>query len=239
MSQVKNMQSLDKVIRICTGLGGTYNPGQQNLRVEALINLLNNASNADASVSKARSEFEIATNTREVMFEGVPKLAARILSELKSSNVLEQTVADARAITRKMTGRKASRDPVPSEPAAQEQPRKRRARGQTFISVANNFSKLLQNLKDVPNYNPNTPDLKVDALQSMVDQLHAANNRVEDARVKFLNARIERNNVFYLAAGNVCDTTSAVKLKVQAICGRASETYMAIAKARVFKRKIL
>ncbi len=239
MSQVKNMQSLDKVIRICTGLGGTYNPGQQNLRVEALINLLNNASNADASVSKARSEFEIATNTREVMFEGVPKLAARILSELKSSNVLEQTVADARTITRKMTGRKASRDPVPSEPAPQEQPRKRRARGQTFISVANNFSKLLQNLKDVPNYNPNTPDLKVDALQSMVDQLHAANNRVEDARVKFLNARIERNNVFYLAAGNVCDTTSAVKLKVQAICGRASETYMAIAKARVFKRKIL
>jgi hypothetical protein len=239
MSQVKNMQSFDKVIRICTGLGGTYNPGQQNLQVEALINLLNNASNADASVSKARSEFEIATNTREVMFEGVPKLAARILSELKSSNVLEQTVADARTITRKMTGRKASRDPVPSEPAAQEQARKRRARGQAFISVANNFSKLLQNLKDEPNYNPNTPDLKVDALQSMSDQLHAAINRVEDARVKYLNARIERNNVFYLAAGNVCDTTSAVKLKVQAICGRASETYMAVAKARVFKRKIL
>jgi len=239
MSQVKNMQSLDKVIRICTGLGGTYNPGQQNLRVEALINLLNNASNADASVSKARSEFEIATNTREVMFEGVPQLAVRILSELKSSNVLEQTVADARTITRKLTGRKASRDPVPSEPAAQEQARKRRARGQAFISVANNFSKLLQNLKDEPNYNPNTPDLKVDALQSMVNQLHAANNRVEDARVKYLNARIERNNVFYLAAGNVCDTTSAVKLKVQAICGRASETYRAVTKARVFKRKIL
>jgi hypothetical protein len=239
MSQVKNMQSLDKVIRICTGLGGTYNPGQQNLRVDALINLLNNASNADASVSKARSEFEIATNTREVMFDGVPKLAARILSELKSSNVLEQTVADARTITRKMTGRKASRDPVPSEPAAQEQAQKRRARGQAFISVANNFSKLLQNLKDEPNYNPNTPDLKVEALQILVDQLRAANNRVEDARVKYLNARIERNNVFYLAAGNVCDTTSAVKLKVQAICGRASETYMAVAKVRVHKRKIL
>jgi hypothetical protein len=47
------------------------------------------------------------------------------------------------------------------------------------------------------------------------------------------------NNVFYLAAGNVCDTTSAVKLKVQAICGRASETYMAVAKVRVHKRKIL
>ena len=233
------MQSLDKVIRICTGLGGTYNPGQQNLRVEALINLLNNASNADASVSKARSEFEIATNTREVMFEGVPQLAVRILSELKSSNVLEQTVADARTITRKLTGQRASRDPVPSEPTAQEQARKRRARGQGFVSVANNFSKLLQNLKDEPNYNPNTPDLKVDALQSMVDQLHAANNRVEDARVKYLNARIERNNVFYLGAGNVCDTTSAVKLKVQAICGRASETYRAVTKARVFKRKIL
>lgn len=239
MSQVKNMQSLDKVIRICTGLGGTYNPGQQNLRVEALINLLNNASNADVSVSKARSEYEIATNTREVTFEGVPQLAIRILSELKSSNVLEQTVADARTITRKLTGQRAGRDPVPSEPAAQEQARKRRARGQTFGSVANNFSKLLHNLKDEPNYNPNTPDLKVDALQSMVDQLHAANNRVEDARVKYLNARIERNNVFYLGASNVCDTTTAVKLKVKAICGRASETYRAVTKARVFKRKIL
>ena len=41
MSHVKNLQSFDKVIRICTGLGGTYNPGQQNLQVNVMATLMN------------------------------------------------------------------------------------------------------------------------------------------------------------------------------------------------------
>ncbi len=239
MSHVKNMQALDKVIRICTGLGGTYNPVQQNLRLETLINLLNNASNADESVSKARSAYEIATNHREVLFEGVPSLVSRVLSELKSSNVLEQTVADARTIVRKLTGRKASRDPVPIEPEGQEQINKRRAGGRSFVAVANTCGKLLQNIKDEPNYNPATPDLTIESLQRMVDKLYAANNQVEDASIAYFNARMKRNNVFYLEVGNVCNTTQAVKQKVKAIFGHTSETYNAVAKVRVYKRKIL
>jgi len=31
MSHVKNMQSFEKLMGICTGLGGNYNPGKQNL----------------------------------------------------------------------------------------------------------------------------------------------------------------------------------------------------------------
>ena len=36
MTTVKTMQALNELIGYCTGYGGKYNPGRQNLRIENL-----------------------------------------------------------------------------------------------------------------------------------------------------------------------------------------------------------
>ena len=54
------MQAFGKLTGICTGYGGTYNPGQQNLQVNAMTTLLNSAQQAWEEVKEARKAYEEA-----------------------------------------------------------------------------------------------------------------------------------------------------------------------------------
>jgi hypothetical protein len=240
MSHIKNLQNFDKVIAVCTGLGGNYNPGQQNLSVQELTTLLSNANAAYDSMKEARSDDKHATNHREVMFEGIDKLAGRVLSELKSSNVMEQTVADAREITRKLAGRKSSRDPVSTEPqAATETPKKRRAKGLDYASMADNFGILVMTVSEQPNYHPNMEDLKVQALQKKLEELHVANANVSTARAQLMNTKWSLNNMLYTNPGSVYDTMKGVKQQMKAIFGFSSEPRQAVTKIQISKPKTL
>ena len=60
------MQAFGKLTGICTGLGGTYNPGKQNLQVNAMITLLNSAQQAWEEVKEAQKAYDNATNDREL-----------------------------------------------------------------------------------------------------------------------------------------------------------------------------
>jgi hypothetical protein len=65
MSHVKNMQAFEKLTGLCTGYGGSYNPGQQNLQVDALIAKLNNAQQVLMEVTETQTVYDNATNSRE------------------------------------------------------------------------------------------------------------------------------------------------------------------------------
>jgi len=240
MSHFKNVQNFDKVIAVCTGLGGNYNPGQQNLSVQELTTLLNNAQAAYDSLKKARSDFKEATNHREVMFEGIDKLAARILSELKSSKVMEQTVADARAMARKLAGRKASRDPVSTDPpATPETPMKRRAKGLDYASMADHFGTLVTIVSEQPNYHPNIENLKVKALQEKLEQLRVANANVSTAKAEWMSASWSLNNMLYTNPGSVYGTVQEVKLQMRALFGFSSQPRQTVSKIQINKPKTL
>jgi hypothetical protein len=104
MTHVNNVQSFEKLLGICTGYGGSYNPGKQNLRVENLSNLLMQAREKLLQVSVTKSNHEQAQNDREIAFAEMRQLTSRILAELKSSGALPQTVADATVVVRKISG---------------------------------------------------------------------------------------------------------------------------------------
>ncbi|MEQ1588338.1 MAG: hypothetical protein ABL895_20810, partial [Cyclobacteriaceae bacterium] len=235
MSHIKNMQNFDKVIAVCTGLGGTYNPGKQNLRVESLTALLNNAHSALESLKVAKTNFEYATNYREVAFRNLPKLTGRIISELKSSEVLVQTVDDARYIHRKLTGFRVSRDPVPPEKAEATSQKKFIAKGRDFTTQADHFAKLLQTLRTEPNYQPVPDDLKLPALEARLSDLYAKNGEVMRATVELKNARSHRDEMLYLKQGNVHETYLAVRQTVRAAYGFSSQQYKALAGVRFTK----
>lgn len=105
MSNVKNVQALEKLLGICTGLGGSYNPGNQNLQVKAMTTLLSQVRNVLSEVHSARTSYEIATNQREDAFSTLKPLTTRIISTLLSGGAMPQTVADARTMSRKIFGK--------------------------------------------------------------------------------------------------------------------------------------
>src|SRR6478752_2955621 len=107
MSHVKNVHAFEQLKGICTGYGGKYNPGKQNLQVNALTTLLNNAQLALAEMHEARTAYERATNSREVAFKDAPKFASRMYNVLRYSGSDPLTLEDARASIRKLRGIRA------------------------------------------------------------------------------------------------------------------------------------
>ena len=226
MSHVKNMQNFDKVIAVCTGLGGNYNPGKQNLSVVSLMATSAGAHSALLAMGAAKTNFYDATNHREVAFEDVNKLAARIVSELKSSGVLVQKVHDARYIQRKLTGFRASRDPV--DTGAMDNGasvKKSIARGLDYTTLADNFRALLQTLRTEPLYQPVADDLKLPALEAKLATLVAANADVVRCAVELKNARSQRDEVLYLQSGSVYEQFHAAKQRLKATFGSGSPQF--------------
>ena len=63
MSHLKNMQAFGKLTGVCTGLGGNYNPGQQNLQANAMAAKLNIAQQVWEEVKEAEKAYDNATST--------------------------------------------------------------------------------------------------------------------------------------------------------------------------------
>ncbi len=242
MSYVKNVAAFEKLIGVCTGYGGTYNPGQQNLRLEGLSDLLMRAHSALQYVSKAKTNYENATNDREVEFNELNKLTSRIFAELKSFGVLPQTVDNARTMVRKIKGRSASKDRAPAslspENQQAEQTQKRtRIRGTDFGSIAYHFEKLMQTIAAEPMYQSSIPDLQLQNLQERLSLLRSKNDAVTASASELGKARRERNFLLDDGIGNLHSTAMAVKQHARAAYGYNSEAAKAATHIRFYKSK--
>ena len=241
MSHIKNVEAFEKLVGICAGYGDKYNPAQANLQVQNLFNLLNGARKKLNDVGAAKTNYDNATNAREVAYTDLDQLAKRILGELKSSGVLDQTVSDANSMVRKITGYRANnRLPVSSPVAAALAPTnevisKRTARGLDYGSLAQHFEKLVQTISVEPAYRPNTTDLKVDALSNHLQTLRIGNTGVVYAHASLSEARNKRNAFFYKDYSNLIKTARAVKEQVRATFGSNSAAFAEVNKIRFAK----
>jgi hypothetical protein len=244
MSHINNVQSFEKLLGICTGYGGTYNPGQQNLRVENLSVILMRAREKLLQVSVAKTNYEHAQNSREAAFEEIRKLAPRILAELKSADVLPETVHDAALMVRKMMGYTSLVKPSGAVEApsgsgiSNPGPVRKRSSGSDFGNTMANFEKLIQTLASVPLYQPSNEELQVDILQANLATLQILNTAVVTAASALGKARRERNTVLYLGRSSLCSTALTVKQKVKATFGTSSEAFKAARKIRFTKMNI-
>jgi len=225
MSHVKNLQSFEKLLGICTGYGGTYNPGQQNLQVSALTTLMRQARESLTTVNAAKTAYDNATNHREVTFGDVRTLSTRILSALKATGALQQTVSDARVMVRKINGRKkVNRKPLPSKEAPPAV-KGRTANGLDYASLVFHFSKLLETLTAESRYQPNEPDLQLKGLIGKLTAMQKGNSLVTLAEVDLNKARQLRDGVLYKANGNLYTTAQAVKQYTKSVFGTQSDQY--------------
>lgn len=222
MSNVKNVEAFGKLTGICTGYGGTYNPGQPNLQVTAMNALLSQARATLQEVHVAKTVFDNVTNTREVMFREMLMLSSRAISWLRASGAPELTVEDAQASFRKMYGRRLT-TPAPAAPenAAASAPL-RRARGLDYTSMCDTFAKLVETLTAVPQYQPNEPELSVAAFTNLLAALRNQNELVNQARAALNQVRNKRTALLYTGANNLVSVGRAAKQYVRSVFGPRS-----------------
>jgi hypothetical protein len=236
MSHVKNVQAFEQLKGFCTGYGGTYNPGKQNLQVNALTTLLNNAQLVLTEVQEARTAYERATNSREVVFREVPKLATRIHSTLKCSGAHPLTLEDARVSIRKLRGIRASKPKPLSETKSTEgDPPNSRARGQDYASMVGHFEKLVETVSSEALYQTNDLELSVEGLEQKRNELQRLNTAVMEAVVQLGAARTKLRNVLYTGDGSLVSTAMATKFYLRSLLGYSTKQFAGVSKLQFHK----
>lgn len=239
MSHVKNVQAFEQLKSFCTGYGGKYNPGKQNLQVNALTTLLNNAQLVLTEAHEARTAYERATNSREVVFKDIGKLASRIYSTLKYSGAHALTIEDARASIRKLQGIRVSKPkPMSEVKAAEENPSVRRARGQDYASMVTHFEKLVETLSAESLYQANEPELSLEGLKQKQNELQRLNTAVIDAGVQLASARTKLRNVLYTGDGNLVNVGTSTKFYLRSLFGYSSEQFAGVSGIQFYKPKM-
>lgn len=236
MSHVKNVQAFGKLTGICTGYGGKYNPGKQNLQVKAMATLTSKAQQAMAEVNEAKSLYDIATNNRVTGFYGLRKLSSSVIALLKVSGAHELTVNDAVTNNRKLWGSRKVNRKANAEILAD--PEKRRSTflyNQDYASLANYFAKIVETVAKEPLYQPNEPYMTVAGLQKKVEELYKLNKAVTEAEIALKQAKRKRDELYYLVDGNLFDTALNAKLYVRGIFGYQSSQHLEVRSLRFTK----
>ena len=223
MSHVSNVQSFDKVIRICTGLGGNYNPGKQNLQVYAMSTTLNIAQQIWEEVKQAKKAYDNATNAREQGFREVRKLSASVFDMLKACGADPLLLKDALNSKRRIWGARISKAPaVDAGKSEAEQPDARPSYSRAYIALAEYVDQLVKTAASEPKYSPNEQHLTLASLQQKLAELFSLNKAVMEAEIRLAEARKKRNSVYYVAPENLVDTGKAVKMYVRSAFGHNS-----------------
>jgi len=237
MSHVKNLQSFDKVIEICTGLGRKYNPGQQNLQVNAMSTQWHIAQQVWEEFKEARKVYDNATNARKEAFQGIRALSSSVQGMLKVSDANPLLMADALNAKRKICGARITKPPdAEAEATTTDTKKKSRASyGQAYVNVAEYFDVLVKTVESEPNYRANETHLTLAGLQEMKAKLFSLNKAVANAEVRLDEARIKRNEMFYTFPVSMVNTAKAVKAYVRSVLGLRSQEYQLVQKLRFTK----
>ena len=236
MSHVQNMQSFEKLTGICTGLGGNYNPGKQNLQVNAMTTLSTIAQQIGEEVREAQRVYDNATNAREEGFRNIRQLSSRVYMILKSCGANSLLLADALNSRRRIWGAPITKPPaIDPEKANEEKPASRPSYGHGYIIIAEYFDRLVKTVGSEPKYIANESELKVNDLLQTAAGLFSLNKAVMEAENKLDEARIKRNTVFYIAPESLFETANAVKAYVRGIFGYQSQQHQQVQKLRFTK----
>ncbi|MEQ9413032.1 MAG: hypothetical protein RIF39_04345 [Cyclobacteriaceae bacterium] len=234
MTHVKHVAIFEGFVGSCTGFGDKYNPGLPKLQLDALNVLLVNAREALTSAREKKADYNRVTNSREILFRNLPRLAASVILTLDASGAKAETLNDARRCFRLLKGRRARVKALQADTEGEVKTGPRVAQ-LSYASQADHFARLVQLVIASPTYLTNEPELSVPGLKATVKKLYSLNSEVATAKVALSNARIARNQVLYTTDSSIYKVGRAARKYVRAIFGPNSEQFNQV-KSLVFTK---
>lgn len=227
MRNVKKVESFSRLVAFCTGYEGKYNPGQPNLRLDALVAYSERAKLAMERVTLTKSAFDTAVNSRKDEFKLLARLAPNVLRALKNSDATQESLNDALGYVRQIGGyARKDREPVAAAEAAET---KRRSSLQlAYTSKVDWFDKLVQAVESHASYTTNVAALTKAGLKAKASQLKDLNSNVITSYVEWNNARLERDKILFRNADSLYHVMAKVKNEVRMIFGSDSTEFSQI-----------
>jgi len=228
----KNVANFEDLISFCTGYGTAYNPSKNSIKLTQLQTLFAAGKNSLQTVKSTKTTYDNATNAREIVFASFKKLCTRIVNSLEATDAAKQTVDDAKTINRKIQGKRAGKkiteaqpQPEITSPDIPETKKQISVSQQSFDSTIDSFAKLIVLLTAEPLYLPNETDLKITALNTMLNSFKTTNSAVIAASTAYINARIARDTILYKTDTGLVDIAYEVKKYVKSVYGAGAPEY--------------
>ena len=236
VGHAKNVANFADLIAYCTAYGTTYNPSKTALQLPSLNALLTSAQTEIANVTTAKNAFDTVTGDRQIAFEPLKPLATKIYNALSVTDATDQSLADAKTINNKLQGRRAgtkeASNPDNGQPETNNQVSVSR---QSYDSLTENFSVLIDLVSSIPSYTPNEAELSIASLTTFHGNLQTANTNVINAEVAYSNARISRDHLLYSKDTGLVDIAMDVKNYVKSIFGATSPQYKQVSRIKFTK----
>ena len=225
VGHAKNVANFADLIAYCTAYGTTYNPSKTALQLPSLNALLTSAQVEISNVTTAKNAFDTVTGDRQVAFEPLKSLATKVFNFISVTEATDQTIADAKTINNRLQGRRAGTITEIPAPEGGTTPNTVSVSRQSYDSLTENFSVLIDLVSSIPSYTPNEAELTTASLTTFHGNLQTANSNVINAEVAYSNARISRDTLLYAENTGLVNIASDVKKYVKAIFGATSPQY--------------
>lgn len=235
----KNAFNLDKLNQIIATFGASYNPANAAISAANLTLLHTNANAKINAVNLAFNDWKNSTNDREIVFQNLDKFSTQLLGALESMAVAPQTIADFRALVRKMRGdaklTKADAGIVANPPAVPTEDTGNSNSQQSYDNKVQHFSQMVMLLQAEPLYSPNEIEFTLPKLQNKLALLASSNSAANASNAALKAARIDRNIFFYKAGTGLLALVKQVKAYVKSLFGATSQQYAEVAEVRFYR----
>ncbi len=226
MTHLNNLQAYHSLVGYCTGLGGKYNPGRQNLRLEALQAQLEAVSQSLEQVKVTKVHFINEVNERKKVFNPLPSIASNVLRTLEETGSTEEQIASSRMLVKGIIRKQQLRMPIPSSgDQLVKEPARRSTVQMSYWAKSDAFSQLVKLVASIPTYQPTVPELSVESLTMKMAELETINQRVSEARVKWSQAMSQRKAVMYADHDSANNRSKSVKNYLRIMLGPNSDQF--------------
>lgn len=236
----KNVANFQELIAFCEGYDTAYNPNKDSLKLGNLKTLLENArAELDKVIAKV-TDFNNAITVRQNVFADIKPLCTKIVNAFAVTDAPPQSVADAKALNKKMQGTSTSKKtitPTTNDLDTTPDTKTISTSQQSYDSVTEHLAKLISLLSAEPSYKPNETDLQLVSLTAL---LEAMKNSIKNANTVYTNvsnARIARNEVLYKTDMGLYDTAMSIKKYVKSVFGSASPQFKQVTGIKFTKGK--
>jgi hypothetical protein len=236
----------DKVLGLCNDKGGSYKPSNPSMNSTALKKLLEDSQKSIKTVQDAKNDLVTAVNQRHRAFDQLPIIGTRIIGALSATGAPSDHVADVNRIRQRFR----------FQPPLRSSAFKKNSGGQTeqiqgtgapsasipgrlsqldFESKIQNFAELIGLLGNDSPYMPNEASLKIEALNSMLEDLRKKHDAAEHAKSTLSEVRRTRNRLLFGSDG-IYGRAKKVKDYFKSVFGARDQEYMEIRKIKIVKQ---
>lgn len=225
----------DLVERVST-MPMVYDPAFAGIQLMALKSRAAEAEASLLEVTELESAFTERVNQRQILYDGLPKFAVKVIHVMAYCGASKELLKDARAANRKFRGERRDKNKEEDltaqeglHTAEQTAEAKRISVSQrSYDQKAIHFAMIAGFVQAMPDYSANEPELSREGVIAHRDLLINMNKDMAAMASSLFNAKYKRNQLLYGDDTGIYHLAIKVRQYLRSVLGHDDERYKEI-----------